>query len=312
MTTLPATTTDDGPDLGRLERQLRSMDGVIPPLRDARQVREIAQRLVAPGKGILAADESDGTADKRLAAVGAATGPAGRRAYRQVLLGTADLGAHISGVILYDETIRQTADDGTPFPSFLSAAGVLPGIKVDTGIVPLARQPGETVTKGLDGLRTRLANYTALGARFAKWRATSSRRVGGMSTRRFRFEPATALSAATDPKTRTSLASYRSAIASTSAARSCTSPSVGTTTRPGVGATGGAATSVRSNTSSPSPGSHPRRRQSRASRQQLAGRRGRGGGVWRSGAGAGPGTARGAGRSRPPRLRGGCGSRGWP
>ncbi|MBA2262884.1 MAG: fructose-bisphosphate aldolase class I [Solirubrobacterales bacterium] len=131
-----------------------------------------AQALVAEGKGILAADESNGTMDKRLAPV-LDTEPTeeDRRAFRELLFTTAGAESHISGAILYDETIRQSAGDGTPFPELLSRQGIIPGIKVDTGAKPLAASPGEKVTEGLDGLRERLEEYHALGARFAKWRA---------------------------------------------------------------------------------------------------------------------------------------------
>jgi fructose-bisphosphate aldolase, class I len=131
-----------------------------------------AQALVAPGKGILAADESTGTIKKRFDSIGVDSTEDTRRAYRQMLFTTPDLGDHISGVILFDETIRQSTEDGVPFVKVLEAAGSIPGIKVDTGAKPLALFPGETVTEGLDGLRERLAAYRELGARFAKWRAT--------------------------------------------------------------------------------------------------------------------------------------------
>ncbi len=131
-----------------------------------------AQALVAPGKGILAADESTGTIKKRFDSIGVDSTEDTRRAYRQMLFTTPDLGEHISGVILFDETIRQSTEDGVPFVKVLEAAGSIPGIKVDTGAKPLALFPGETVTEGLDGLRERLAAYRELGARFAKWRAT--------------------------------------------------------------------------------------------------------------------------------------------
>jgi fructose-bisphosphate aldolase class I len=131
-----------------------------------------AQAMVAEGKGLLAADESNGTMDKRLAPV-LDTEPTeeDRRAFRELLFTTAGAESHISGAILYDETIRQSADDGTPFPELLSRQGIIPGIKVDTGAKPLAASPGEKVTEGLDGLRERLEEYHELGARFAKWRA---------------------------------------------------------------------------------------------------------------------------------------------
>ena len=130
-----------------------------------------AQALVAPGRGILAADESTPTMAKRLAAIGVESTEERRRKFRQLLFGTEGIGDVISGVILFDETIRQRADDGTPFVQLLERAGVIPGIKVDRGTTPLAGCPDEVVTEGLDGLRARLAEYADLGARFAKWRA---------------------------------------------------------------------------------------------------------------------------------------------
>jgi fructose-bisphosphate aldolase class I len=135
-------------------------------------MRETAHELVAPGKGILAADESTSTIKKRFEQVGVESTQENRRRYRQLLFTTPGIGDHISGVILYDETIRQAADDGTAFVEVLEKRGVIPGIKVDTGAKLLASFPGETVTEGLDGLRERLAQYRELGARFAKWRAT--------------------------------------------------------------------------------------------------------------------------------------------
>lgn len=135
-------------------------------------MRETAGALVAPGKGILAADESTGTIRKRFDQIGVESNEENRRAYRQMLFTTPGVGDHISGAILYDETIRQATDDGTRFTELLEKAGVTPGIKVDLGAKPLAFFPGETVTEGLDGLRERLAEYRELGARFAKWRAT--------------------------------------------------------------------------------------------------------------------------------------------
>jgi len=123
-----------------------------------------AQALVAPGKGILAADESTGTIKKRFDSIGVDSTEDSRRAYRQMLFTTPDLGEHISGAILFDETIRQSTDDGVPFVKVLEAAGSIAGIKVDTGAKPLALFPGETVTEGLDGLRERLADYRELGA----------------------------------------------------------------------------------------------------------------------------------------------------
>lgn len=132
---------------------------------------ETARALTAPGKGILAADESHGTIGKRFAAVGVENTPENRRRYRQMLFLTPGITAFLSGVILFDETLRQRSDDGTPFPQVLVQQGIIPGIKVDAGAKPLAGAPGEHVTEGLDGLRERLAEYRTLGARFAKWRA---------------------------------------------------------------------------------------------------------------------------------------------
>ena len=133
-----------------------------------------ARALVAPGKGILAADESDGTIKKRFDTIQVESTEENRRAYRDFLFTTPGMEENISGVILFDETIRQTSADGTPFPKLLDDKGVIPGIKVDKGAKPLALAEGETVTEGLDGLRDRLAEYVDLGARFAKWRATYS------------------------------------------------------------------------------------------------------------------------------------------
>ena len=131
---------------------------------------EIAHALLPGGKGLLAMDESDGTCNRRLASVGIAPTVEMRRAWRELLLTTPDLGSFISGVILYDETMRQATADGTPFLDVARNAGLLVGIKVDTGARALAAQPAEKVTEGLDGLRERLQAYFAMGARFAKWR----------------------------------------------------------------------------------------------------------------------------------------------
>jgi fructose-bisphosphate aldolase, class I len=133
-----------------------------------------ARALVAPGKGILAADESDGTIKKRFDSIDVESTEDNRRAYRELLFTTEGVEDYISGVILYDETIRQRASDGTPFPELLASKGIIPGIKVDLGAKPLALTEGETITEGLDGLRGRLEEYRTLGARFAKWRATYS------------------------------------------------------------------------------------------------------------------------------------------
>ncbi|HEX3687919.1 MAG TPA: class I fructose-bisphosphate aldolase [Gaiellaceae bacterium] len=135
---------------------------------------ETARALVAEGKGILAADESTGTIKKRLASIGVESTEDNRRAYRELLFTTEGAEDYISGVILFDETIRQSAADGTPFPRLLESKGIIPGIKVDKGAKPLALAEDETITEGLDGLRERLAEYRELGARFAKWRATYS------------------------------------------------------------------------------------------------------------------------------------------
>jgi fructose-bisphosphate aldolase class I len=134
-------------------------------------LEQTAHALVAPGKGILAADESDGTIKKRFDSIGIESTEDTRRAYRDMLFTTEGAADHISGVILYDETIRQPALDGTPFPKLLEEQGVIPGIKVDKGAKDLAHAPGEKITEGLDGLRDRLAEYVDLGARFTKWRA---------------------------------------------------------------------------------------------------------------------------------------------
>jgi fructose-bisphosphate aldolase class I len=131
----------------------------------------IARALVAPGKGILAADESTGTMTRRLASVEVESTEENRRAYRELLFTAEGAERFISGVILFDETIRQQAADGTRFPEVLSHHGVIPGIKVDKGTVALAGFSGEKVTEGLDGLRDRLAEYVGLGAKFTKWRA---------------------------------------------------------------------------------------------------------------------------------------------
>ncbi|HEU5001230.1 MAG TPA: class I fructose-bisphosphate aldolase [Actinomycetota bacterium] len=133
-----------------------------------------AQAMVAPGKGILAADESVATISKRFTALGIESTFETRRQYRELLLTAPGLSDGVSGVILYDETLRQGLTDGTPFAQVLEEQGVLPGIKVDTGAKPLAGHPGETITEGLDGLRERVAEYVSLGAKFAKWRAVIS------------------------------------------------------------------------------------------------------------------------------------------
>ena len=135
------------------------------------ELEATAQAMVAPGKGILAADESTGTIEKRFKSIDVESTEDNRRSYRNLLFTTPDVEEFISGVILYDETIRQSSEDGTPFAELLAGRGIIPGIKVDKGAKPLANAPGETVTEGLDGLRERLEEYHGLGARFTKWRA---------------------------------------------------------------------------------------------------------------------------------------------
>ena len=134
-------------------------------------LESIALAMVAPGKGIIAVDESTNTITKRLTAVGLDSTEEVRRAYREMLLTAPGLSEHISGAILYDETIRQSTQDGVPFTTVMKKAGIIPGIKVDKGPQPLAGFPGDVVTEGLDGLRPRLQEYAKLGAQFAKWRA---------------------------------------------------------------------------------------------------------------------------------------------
>ncbi|MBX9588146.1 MAG: fructose-bisphosphate aldolase class I [Hyphomonadaceae bacterium] len=138
----------------------------------AMTLEQVAEAMVAPGKGILAADESTGTIKKRFDSIKAENTEANRRDYREMLFRATDaMQNHISGVILYDETIRQKSKDGTPFPQVIAATGALAGIKVDKGTKPLPFCPGEVITEGLDGLADRIKDYVGLGARFAKWRA---------------------------------------------------------------------------------------------------------------------------------------------
>ncbi len=134
-------------------------------------LHDLARSLVAAGKGILAADESSGTIKKRLESVGVESTEESRRAYRELLFTTPGIEEFLSGVILFDETIRQTTRDNTRFPDLLAQKGIIPGIKVDKGTTPLAGSPEEKITEGLDGLRERLQEYRELGARFCKWRA---------------------------------------------------------------------------------------------------------------------------------------------
>jgi fructose-bisphosphate aldolase class I len=136
------------------------------------ELNKVAEAMVTPGRGILAADESSGTIKKRFDSIGAESTAETRRDYRELLFRATDaMSKCISGVILYDETIRQSARDGTPLVKLIERAGALPGIKVDKGTKPLPFSPGEVITEGLDGLRERLVEYRELGAKFAKWRA---------------------------------------------------------------------------------------------------------------------------------------------
>ena len=138
---------------------------------NAQVLIDTAKMLVAGDKGLLAMDESNATCNKRFAKLGIPQNEPTRRAWRELIVTTPGLGESISGAILYDETIRQQKKDGTPFVKVISDAGIIPGIKVDTGAKEMAGHPGEKITEGLDGLRDRLAEYSLMGARFAKWRA---------------------------------------------------------------------------------------------------------------------------------------------
>jgi fructose-bisphosphate aldolase class I len=138
---------------------------------NAQKLIDTARTLMAGGKGLLAMDESNPTCNKRFAKLGIPQTVEARRAYRELIVTTPGLGESISGAILYDETIRQQKKDGTPFIKVIEDAGIVPGIKVDSGAKDLAGHPGEKITEGLDGLRDRLAEYSQTGARFAKWRA---------------------------------------------------------------------------------------------------------------------------------------------
>ena len=143
-------------------------------VQELQDLESVARALVAPGKGILAADESTGTIEKRFKSIDVESTEENRRSYRNLLFTTPGVEEFISGVILFDETIRQSADDGTPFAELLAGRGIIPGIKVDQGAKPLANAIDETITEGLDGLRERLNEYRELGARFTKWRAVIS------------------------------------------------------------------------------------------------------------------------------------------
>ena len=139
-----------------------------------KKLTETVRRLLADHKGLLAMDESNGTCNKRFADARIAQDEDARRAYRELIITTPGLAECVSGVILYDETIRQSRTDGKPFVAMLADAGIIPGIKVDVGAKDLAGRKGETITEGLDGLRGRLHDYSQMGARFAKWRAVIS------------------------------------------------------------------------------------------------------------------------------------------
>ena len=152
------------------ETDIVGRGGALPPL-IRKELEATIRRLLAPGMGILAADESFATIERRFERVGVRSTEASRRAYREMLFTAPGIGEGISGVILFDETIRQRSSDGIAFPRLLQDRGAVPGIKVDLGAKPLAFAPGESVTEGLDGLRERLAEYREFGARFTKWRA---------------------------------------------------------------------------------------------------------------------------------------------
>ncbi len=137
----------------------------------AQELLNTAKSMVAPGKGVLAMDESNGTCNKRFSQRGIDATEENRRAYRELLITTPGLGEFVSGAILYDETIRQSKKDGTSFVEVIKQAGMIPGIKIDTGAKDMPLHPGEKVTEGLDDLRDRIAEYYQMGARFAKWRA---------------------------------------------------------------------------------------------------------------------------------------------
>ncbi|MGI8427333.1 MAG: class I fructose-bisphosphate aldolase [Actinomycetota bacterium] len=155
-------------------------------LEHAGELAATAKELVAEGKGILAADESTPTLGKRFAKLDIESTADSRRDYRELYFTAEGASDAISGVILYDETIRQNSSDGTAFPKLLESQGIIPGIKVDTGAKPLAGAPGETITEGLDGLRERLNEYRAMGARFAKWRAVIT--IGAGTPSRYAIE----------------------------------------------------------------------------------------------------------------------------
>src|SRR5271154_5618637 len=145
---------------------------------NATQLIDTARAMMADDKGLLAMDESNPTCNKRFAKLKIPQTEEARRAWRELIVTTPGLGESISGAILYDETIRQQTNDGTPFVKAIARAGIIPGIKVDTGAKDMAGHPGEKITEGLDGLRERLAEYSRMGARFAKWRAVIALGLG--------------------------------------------------------------------------------------------------------------------------------------
>jgi fructose-bisphosphate aldolase class I len=147
------------------------LNHIVPPSQFAQELRETANKIASPGKGILAADESTGTIGNRFDKIKLANTETNRRDYRELLFRSPDWGKYISGVILYEETLNQKAEDGTPLVELIKASGVVPGIKVDKGIAPIPSTDGETLTMGIDGLHQRCAEYYQKGARFAKWRA---------------------------------------------------------------------------------------------------------------------------------------------
>jgi fructose-bisphosphate aldolase class I len=159
------------PGKGKYSGEFQEMRGCEVVAGKSADLRVTSEAMVADGKGILAADESTSTIAKRFAEIGVESTPVTRQSYRVSLFSAPDLSQYISAVILYDETLRQQMDDGTPIPQFLASTGIIPGIKVDRGLVPFHPASGEQVTEGLDGLNARLAEYRSLGARFAKWRA---------------------------------------------------------------------------------------------------------------------------------------------
>jgi fructose-bisphosphate aldolase class I len=150
---------------------LNSELDVVRMLMNAQDLIDTARQLMGVGKGLLAMDESTGTCNRRFADLGIPQTEEARRSYRELIVTTPGLGDAVSGAILYDETIRQHTKGGIPFVKVLTSTGILPGIKVDAGAKDLAARPGEKITEGLDGLRERLKEYSAMGARFAKWRA---------------------------------------------------------------------------------------------------------------------------------------------